>query len=528
MFNEPYLAPRLANSEPLTPLHFLRRALDVHAGATAVVWRDMELSYEAFGALVRRMAHWLTAQGVGQGDVVSVMLGNRPELLAAHYAVPGIGAVLNTVNTRLTRDEVAYILDHAQSSILITDRVSVGDAGDDWPTPIGTLCSNPGFGDGVDFFADDMPESALDYTPAQDSDAIALNYTSGTTGAPKGVVYTHRGAYLNALGNVAALRFDDRTRYLWTLPMFHCNGWTHTWAVTAAGGTHVCLDRIDPVALVETLVAQKVSHMCCAPVVLHMLLEQMDRPTAQRVRVGMGGSAPTPTLINRLDHLGFDIVHLYGLTECYGPVTVNAPSFAPETDADARARQLARQGGRHHTTGAVMVLDADGMPVPADGATVGEIALRGNTLMAGYFRDPEGTEAALGSGIFRTGDLAVMHPNGEIQIQDRAKDIIISGGENFSSLEVEAVLHQHPEILLAAVVAAPDPKWGETAWAFVEVKPDCSTCEQDLEQFCRSHLAGFKRPRRFIIGDLPKTATGKIQKFELRQKARELTDDVPV
>lgn len=295
--------------------------------------------------------------------------------------------------------------------------------------------------------------------------------------------------------------------------------------MTAAGGTHVCLDRIDPAQMIALISDQRISHMCCAPVVLYMLLEQMRDPAPQQVKVGTGGAAPTPALIARMEELGFDIVHLYGLTESYGPVTLNDPVFAPGTDLGQRATRLARQGLRHQTTGAVMVLDDLGGSVPADGQTVGEIALRGNTLMAGYYRDPDATAAALGSGVFRTGDLAVLHPDGEIQIQDRAKDIIISGGENFSSLEVEAVLHQHPDVLIAAVVAAPHPKWGETAWAFIEMRAGSTPDPQRLDWFCRAHLAGFKRPRKFVLGPLPKTATGKVQKFALRQMAKEMADD---
>ncbi|WP_374632495.1 AMP-binding protein [Paracoccus sp. (in: a-proteobacteria)] len=524
MFQLPYLAPCATNFDALTPLAFLRRAEQVHAGHAAVIWRDLELTYAGFGRLVRRMAFWLRAQGVGAGDVVSLILPNRPELLAAHYAVPGIGAVLNTVNTRLEAEEIGYILDHAQSRLLIGDQATLAAVGDA-RIPVFGLCSHPGAGDGLDFFAADLPETELVAGPAAETDAIALNYTSGTTGRPKGIVYTHRGAWLNALGNVVALGFDQQTRYLWTLPMFHCNGWTHTWAVTAAGGTHVCLDRIDAPQMIGLIADRGISHMCCAPVVLYMLLEQMSDPAPQPVKVGTGGAAPTPTLIARMQELGFEIVHLYGLTESYGPVTLNAPIFAPETSLQQRATRLARQGLRHVATGNVTVLNDQGHAVPADGKTVGEIALRGNTLMAGYYRDPDATAAALGGGVFRTGDLAVLHPDGEIEIQDRAKDIIISGGENFSSLEVEAVLHQHPDVLIAAVVAAPHPKWGETAWAFVEIRAGCSPDLQALEQFCRQNLAGFKRPRKFILGPLPKTATGKVQKFALRQKAKEMADE---
>lgn len=523
MFEERFLVPRATNFQALTPLSFLRRALDVHAEKPAVIWRDLELTYAELGILVRRMAHWLKSQGIGKGDVVSLILGNRPEMLAAHFAVPALGAVLNTINTRLNTEEIEYILGHAESRLLIGDVTTLGSVGET-NVPICTLCSHPGASDGLDLFVNGLGESELDDAPEGETRAIALNYTSGTTGRPKGVVYTHRGAYLNALGNVVALKFDDQTRYLWTLPMFHCNGWTHTWAVTAAAGTHVCLDRVDPQQMVDLITEQKISHMCCAPVVLYMLLEHMTAAASRPIKVGTGGAAPTPALIGRLEQLGFSVVHLYGLTESYGPVTINDPSFASESQLEVRASRLARQGIRHQTSGGVLVLDPNGQSVPADGKTIGEIALFGNTLMAGYYRDVEATEAALGSGVFRTGDLAVLHANGEIEIRDRSKDVIISGGENISSLEVEAILHQHPEILLAAVVAAPDPKWGETAWAFIEVKAGCTPDPQALDEFCRARLAGFKRPKKFVIGPLPKTATGKVQKFELRLRAKEMVD----
>ncbi|EEW57073.1 AMP-dependent synthetase and ligase [Ruegeria sp. TrichCH4B] len=523
MFDKNSLALCAANHHALTPLSFLRRAEDAFGERPAVAWKEQCWTYREFAGLVRRMAHWLQAQGVGPGDVVSLVLPNRPELLAAHFAVPGLGAVLNTVNTRLTADEVAYIADHSGCRLLIGDAQTLTTL-DRVTVPMTQLCTAPGAGDGLDLFDTSLPEVTLITSPLAETDAIALNYTSGTTGQPKGVIYTHRGAYLNALGNVASLGISDGTRYLWTLPMFHCYGWTHTWAVTAAGGLHVCLDRIEPRVMIDLIARHEVTHLCCPPVVLYMLLEKMKEPAPCPVKVGTGGAAPTPALLSRMAELGFDIVHLYGLTESYGPVTLNDPDFSAGTPIADRARRMARHGLRHHTTGSVQVLDPEGQPVPQDGETTGEIALSGNTVMAGYYRDPKATEAALGGGVFRTGDLAVWHPDGEIEIQDRAKDIIISGGENFSSLEVEAILHQHPDILLAAVVAAPHPKWGETAWAFVELKSGCTPCTETLDDFCREHLAGFKRPRRFILGPLPKTATGKVQKFTLRETAREMTN----
>ncbi|WP_372572239.1 AMP-binding protein [Ruegeria jejuensis] len=524
MFREPHLAPRPTNFGPLTPLSFLERALEVHTTRPAVAWRGQTWNYVEFGELVARMAGWLRRQGVGRGDVVSLILTNRPELLAAHFAVPALGAVLNTINTRLDDDEVAYILDHAGSTLVLCEdatRITLPDC----PVPFHRLCPEPGAEDGLDFFAGAVEELDLLGSVDDEFQPLALNYTSGTTGRPKGVVYTHRGAYLNAISNAAGLGFDQRTRYLWTLPMFHCNGWTHTWAVTAAGGLHVCLDKVDPALVVQTITQENVTHMCCAPVVLYMLLDHMDAPTQTRVRVGTGGAAPTPTLLAGLEALGFDLMHLYGLTESYGPATINDPDPDASQELHERAEMLARQGRRHKTAGKARVVDDKGNDVPEDGQTVGEIVLRGNTLMAGYYRDAEATEKAFAGGVFHTGDLAVMHPDGQIEIKDRSKDIIISGGENFSSLEVEAVLQRHPDVLLAAVVAAPHPKWGETGWAFIETRDGRDVDLDGIELFCRENLAGFKRPRRFISGQLPKTATGKIQKFLLRETAKEMAND---
>jgi fatty-acyl-CoA synthase len=525
-FDAPHLGPRPANEAVLTPLSFLQRALELHGHRPAVAWGEARWSYAEFGALVARMAHWLAAQGVGRGDVVSVMLGNRPEMLAAHYAVPALGAVLNAVNTRLEAGEVAYILAHAGARLMLCEPATAelaGRAAAEADVPLHRLCATPG-DEGLDFFAGPVPALDLTGTVTDERQAIALNYTSGTPGRPKGVVYRHRGAFLNAMGNVLALGLTEASRYLWTLPMFHCNGWCHTWAVTAAGGLHVCLDRVEPGPILDRIGAHGVTHMSCAPVVLYMLLAHGGAAPAARVRVATGGAAPTPALLAGLERMGFELIHLYGLTESYGPATLNDPGAEAPAELEDRARLLARQGQRHVTAGAAVVLGPDGAEVPADGATMGEIALAGNTVMAGYFRDPEATETAFRGGRFHTGDLAVRHPDGQIEIRDRAKDIIISGGENVSSLEVETVLHQHPGVLLAAVVAAPDPKWGETPWAFVEPQAGQEPDAAALDAFCRARLAGFKRPRRFVFGPLPRTATGKIQKFLLRERARQMQE----
>jgi len=522
MFTEPHLAPREANFQALTPLDLLARTLAIHGSRPGVAWRDHLLSYDEFGVMVARMTAFLREQGVGPGDVVSVMLTNRPEMLTAHFAVPALGAVLNTINYRLGPSDVAYILDHAGSKLLLCEQETNPGLSNPVVT-VAQLCSDAGASDGVDFFNGEAPALDLLALVRDETQPISLNYTSGTTGRPKGVVYTHRGAYLNALGNVLALGLTAESRYLWTLPLFHCNGWCQAWALTAAGGLHVCLDRAEPKLILDHITRHAVTHMSCAPVVLYMLLDHVTEPPPVRVRITTGGAAPTPALLVGLKKLGFDLIHMYGLTESYGPATLNNPLDADELDADQHTRLMARQGVRHVTAGRVRVVDDNGEDVPADGQAMGEIVLTGNTVMAGYYHDPEATETVFRDGAFHSGDLAVMHPDGQIEIRDRAKDVIITGGENISSLEIETVLHRHPDVLLAAVVAAPHPKWGETPWAFIETRESAALNEEALEALCRSYLAGFKRPRRFVFGALPRTATGKIQKFMLRERAREMT-----
>ena len=527
-----YLAPRGANHVPLTPLDSLRRSVQLHAEKPAVIHGERRLSYAELGDLIGRMASALRKQGVGAGDVVSVMAANRPEMLALHFAVPMIGAVLNTINTRLDVDAVAYIFAHASPRAILCDQAFADTAkaaseraGRKAPL---ILCDHGAKAEGgllslSDLVAGETAEEISLNEVKDEWQAICLNYTSGTTGRPKGVVYHHRGAYLNSLGNVLSLGFDEQSTYLWILPMFHCNGWQHPFAVTAAGGTHVCLAEVDPGEIFSEIERCQVTHMCCAPVVLYMLLNHPDRAkrdATRRVRVGTGGASPTTALIEGMDALGFDLVHLYGLTESYGPATICAPSddqaFA---DAGEKARYLSRQGVRHPLVSEIEIVDEGGAPVAPDGETLGEIVLRSNTLMAGYYRNPEATEEAFSNGYFRTGDLAVRHPDGCLEIKDRAKDIIISGGENISSLEVENVLHQHPAVLIAAVVGVPHPKWGETPCACIELKPGVEAPpEEEIIAFAREHLAHFKAPRRVVFCDLPKTATGKIQKFELRQR----------
>lgn len=527
---EAHLSRREANHRPLTPLDFLARAVTGFPHRQAVAWRDRSLTYGEFGSLVAAMADWLRQNGVGLGDVVSVMSGNRPEMLAAHFAVPMVGAVLNSINTRLDAATVRYILDHSESRLVIADPASFtlasAAAGEAGLRAFRLVDPMAPAADDLDLFATDavLPRD-LAVAVADEWQPICLNYTSGTTGAPKGVVYHHRGAYLNAIGNVMALGLGAATRYLWILPMFHCNGWCHTWAVTAAGGLHVCLDRVDPAEIFAAIERYAITHMACAPVVLYMLLNnsaRANRDPARRVTVATGGASPTSALILEMDALGFDLIHLYGLTESFGPVTMRGLSEAEsERPVSERATLLARQGSRHLTANQVMIADVEGNETPWDGETVGEILLSGNTLMAGYYRDADATAAAFAAGRFHTGDLAVRHPDGDIEIRDRSKDVIISGGENISSLEIESVLHQHPGVLMAAVVAAPDDKWGEIPVAFIEPRSDQPLSPDELKAFCRERLAGFKLPRRFLFRELPKTATGKIQKFVLRDIARD-------
>jgi len=529
---DPHLRARKANFSPLTPLSLLERSVELFPERPAVIWGETQLTYTTLAGVVAHFADWLSKAGVGPGDVVSMICGNRPEMLAAHFAVPMLGATLNCVNTRLDAASVAYVLDHSETRLLIAapDCVETAEAAArQTGTRLATL-SPDGRQAGLGLsLLNAGPVRSLDLT-ARISDEwlpIALNYTSGTTGHPKGVVLHHRGAYLNALGNILTLGLGKESVYLWTLPMFHCNGWCHSWAVTGAGGTHVCLDKVDPALIFRSIADHGVTHMACAPVVLHMLLNdpaRANRDPSQRLKVATGGAAPTAGLIARMEEMGFDFLHLYGLTESFGPVTLRELGGPEQNgDSDAKASLLARQGFRHLTANRVHVLDIDGKSVPADGKSIGEIALAGNTLMAGYYRDADATEKAFLGGVFRTGDLAVLHPGGQIEIRDRAKDIIISGGENISSLEVENALSSHPAVMLAAVVAKPDPKWGEVPCAFVQLKEGAQADAEELRAFCRANLAPFKVPRLFVFDELPRTATGKIQKYMLRDRAQKET-----
>ena len=538
----PYVAGldrRPANYVPLTPISFLARSAAVYPDKPAVIHGDRVFTYAQFAARCRRLASALARRGVAPGDTVAIMAPNVPPMLEAHFGVPMAGAVLNALNYRLDARTIAFLLEHSEAKVLITDRefAPTIDAAlaQTRRRPVVIDIDDPLYeGDGRRLGETDyealLAEGDPAFEPVRPADewqAICLLYTSGTTGNPKGVVYHHRGAYLNALGNALAFGLTPRAVYLWTLPMFHCSGWTYTWATTAVGGTHVCLRRVDPAMIFPAIARHRVTHMCGAPVVATMLIHAPAETKVafdHVVEFATGGAAPPTAVIAAMEAMGFRVTHLYGLTESYGPATLCA--WQEDWDGlplDERAAKMARQGVGYPTLERLAVLDQQtGRPVPRDGRTLGEIALRSNTLMKGYLKNPSATEEAFRDGWFHTGDLAVWHPDGYMEIKDRSKDVIISGGENISSLEVEEVLYRHPAVMEAAVVARPDEKWGETPCAFVTLKPGAEggVDEAGIIQWCRDHLAGFKVPKRVVFGPLPKTSTGKIQKFVLRDRAR--------
>jgi fatty-acyl-CoA synthase len=529
---------RAANYVPLTPISFLARSAGVYPDKVAVIHGDRTFTYAEFAARCRRLASALARRGIGPGDTVAIMAPNVPAMLEAHFGVPMAGAVLNALNYRLDARTIAFLLEHSEAKLLITDREFAGTIesafGQTRHRPLVIDIDDPLYdGEGRRLGEKDyeafLAEGDPDFEPVPVADewqAICLLYTSGTTGNPKGVVYHHRGAYLNALGNALAFGLTPRSVYLWTLPMFHCSGWTYTWATTAVGGTHVCLRRVDPALIFPALARHRVTHMCGAPVVMTMLIHA---PAGSKVRFdhvvefATGGAAPPSAVIAAMEGMGFRVTHLYGLTESYGPATLCAWQEGWEhLPLPERAAKMARQGVGYPTLERLMVADPKTVaPVARDGRTLGEVMLRGNTLMKGYLKNPPATEEAFRGGWFHTGDLAVWHPDGYIEIKDRSKDVIISGGENISSLEVEEVLYQHPAVMEAAVVARPDETWGETPCAFVTLKPGAEGADgAQIIQWCRDHLAGFKVPKRVVFGPLPKTSTGKIQKFVLRERAR--------
>jgi fatty-acyl-CoA synthase len=524
-----------ANYVPLNPTSFLLRTASVYPDRLAVAYGERRYSWRETLERCRRLAAALTARGVGRGDTVAVMAPNIPETFEAHFGVPMAGAVLNALNIRLDPATIAFILQHGEAKVLITDtefapviqqaldqherKPLVIDI-DDAMGPSGNLLGEMDY---EAFLATGDP-AFPEETPKDEWEAITLNYTSGTTGNPKGVVYHHRGAYLNALGNVLVWGMRHHPVYLWTLPMFHCNGWCFPWTITAMAGTHVCLRRVDATAIYETISREGVTHLCGAPVVMNMLLNAgagLQRPLDRRIEMMTSGAPPPAAVIEGMGELGFHITHVYGLTEVYGPAVICAwRDEWDELPAAERARLKARQGVTYPVLDGLTVADpASLVPVAADGATMGEVVMRGNAVMKGYLKNPRATEEAFAGGWFRTGDLGVMHPDGYIELKDRSKDIIISGGENISTIEVEGVLYRHPCVLEAAVVARPDLMWGETPCAFVTLKPEATATAGEIIAFCREHLAHFKAPRTVVFGPLPKTSTGKIQKFVLRERA---------
>ncbi|HTP46009.1 MAG TPA: acyl-CoA synthetase [Casimicrobiaceae bacterium] len=533
------LPKNAANFVALSPVQFLERSALIWPDKIAVRHGDLAYSYGEFEHRCRRLAHALVSRGIRAGDTVAVMAPNVPALLEAHYAVPALGAVLNPLNYRLDARTIAFCLAHGDAKVLITDvefaRVVkpalaglprpplVIDIEDPQAPPgekLGSLSYEALLAEGDPAFA--WPG------PSDEWDALALLYTSGTTGDPKGVVYHHRGAYLNALANALAFGLKPDSVYLWTLPMFHCCGWTYTWAVTAAGATHVCLRRVDPALIFPAIRDHGVTHLCGAPIVLNMLVHAPESAKivfSHVVEVATGGAAPPSAVIEAMERMGFRVTHLYGLTESYGPASLCAPQEAWRDMAlPDRALRMARQGVPMPALAGLIVADPQThVRVPKDGKTLGEVMLRGNTLMKGYLGNDAATATAFREGWYHTGDLAVWHPDNYIEIRDRSKDIIISGGENISSLEIEECLYRHPQVMEAAVVARPDPKWGETPCAFVTLKPDAgSLAAEEVIAWCCAHIARFKAPRTVIFGPLPKTSTGKIQKFVLRERARAL------
>jgi len=537
-YDAPHLAKNAANYTALTPLVLLRRAAAVYPDKLAVIHGATRLTYREFYRRCVRFADALRRRGIGRGDTVAVMAPNVPALLEAHYGVPMAGAVLNALNYRLDAGSIAFILEHGQAKLLIADRefspivrAALEERGDQLPLveiDDGTGGASLGGTEYEAFLGEGDPQAEWGL-PRDEWEPIALNYTSGTTGNPKGVVYHHRGALLNALGNVISLGLDRHSVYLWTLPMFHCNGWTHSWAVTAVAGTHVCLRRVDPAPIFAAIAEHRVTHLCGAPIVLNLLVHAPDEVKCRFdhiVKVATGGAAPPSVVIEAMERMGFHVTHLYGLTECYGPSTVCAwqEEWAALPIAE-RSAHMARQGVAYPTLDRQRVVDPQTMTdVPADGGTLGELVLRSNTVMKGYLKNPAATAAAFEHGWFHTGDLAVCHPDGYVEIKDRSKDIIISGGENISSLEVEEALYRHPEVMEAAVVAKPDPVWGEAPCAFVTLKSQSGTVTaEQVVAWCRANLAHYKVPRTVVFGPLPKTSTGKIQKYELRERAKEIT-----
>jgi fatty-acyl-CoA synthase len=520
------------NYEVLTPVNFIKRSVDVYPEKIAVVNGSRRFTYTQFYQRVNQLASALKGIGVKRGDKVAFISPNIPPMLEAHFAVPMIGAALVSVNIRLSAQEVAYILNHSDSTVCFVDNefaglvlpvidqiacvttyINICDAGHACPL------------DGMDYesFLETGSTEAIPIDVEDERSVATINYTSGTTGKPKGVMYHHRGAYLNSVGDCLEMGLRSDSVYLWTLPMFHCNGWCFPWAVTAAGATHVCLRKVDPAEIVRLLVTEDISHMCAAPIVL---IGITNHPASREIKlkrpleIAVGGAPPSPTIIAQMEAMGANVNHVYGLTEVYGPYTICAwHSEWNDLPAEQRAAIRSRQGVAYTVCQFLDVVEVGTTtPVPRDGKTIGEVVMRGNVVMLGYYKDPEATEKAFMGEWFHSGDLAVMHPDNYIQIMDRQKDIIISGGENISTVEVENVIYRHPAVLEVAVVAMPDDKWGEVPKAFVTPKPDTNPSAEEIINFCKENLARFKAPKAVEFIELPKTSTGKIQKYVLREK----------
>ncbi|WP_419904912.1 acyl-CoA synthetase [Kiloniella sp.] len=533
-----------ANHQPLTPLTFLERAASVFPEQTAIIHGDLRRSYADFYARSRQLASALTQREISRGDTVSALLANTPAMLECHYGVPMCGAVLHSINTRLDAAVIAFQLDHAETKVVIVDRefmplmqeaLLLADV-----EPLLIQYDDP------EFLASTMTDpvtlvKALDYEeflsqgnaefdwlmPLDEWDAISINYTSGTTGDPKGVVSHHRGAYLLAQGNALTTSMGKHAVYLWTLPMFHCNGWCFPWTLSAINGTHVCLRYVRADMIWNALADHDVTHLCGAPIVMSLMItadDEIKRPLKNTVQFFTAAAPPPQKLLADMKSAGFGITHLYGLTETYGPSVVNDWHQEWSDLPEAKQAELkARQGVRYLPLEGLEVIDPDTMvPVPRDGETMGEVMFRGNVVMKGYFKSPKATQEAFAGGWFHSGDLGVMHPDGYVQLKDRSKDIIISGGENISSIEVEDALYRHPAVTIAAVVAMPHDKWGETPCAFVELAEGQDVTADDLHHWCREHLASYKVPRKFVFTEVPRTSTGKIQKFVLREKVQDL------